>query len=160
MAAPRTSAGIVLHRLHDGRREVLLGHMGGPYWARKDAGAWSVPKGEYGSGEDPLTVALREFGEELGCPVPSTELVALGAFRQKGGKLVTLWAAEGDLDASACTSNTFTIEWPPRSGVMAEFPEIDRAEWFDIDIARTKIVAGQVAALDRLLELVGEHPQD
>src|SRR5262245_31474832 len=118
MASGRTSAGIILHRLQGGRRQVLLGHMGGPYWARKDDAAWSAPKGEYSGDEDPLSVAMREFEEELGHVVPSAELIELGQFRQKGGKVVTMWAAEGDLDPLACTSNTFTMEWPPRSGVM------------------------------------------
>ena len=147
----RTSAGILLHRERDGVREVLLVHPGGPYWARKDAGAWSIPKGEYGDGDDPRACALREFEEELGSPLPEgTELTDLGTVRQPGGKVVTAYAAPGDLDAGAISSNTFTIEWPPRSGRTQEFPEVDRAEWFTLDQAREKINAAQAALLDRL----------
>jgi predicted NUDIX family NTP pyrophosphohydrolase len=130
--------------------EVLLGHMGGPFWARKDAGAWSIPKGEHGPEEDPLAVARREFEEELGSPVPAAEMVPLGQVRA-GGKLLTIWAAEGDLDADATTSNTFALEWPPRSGRVQEFPEIDRAAWFGVEEARAKLVKGQLPFLDRLL---------
>jgi predicted NUDIX family NTP pyrophosphohydrolase len=150
---PRTSAGILLHRLSPAGREVLLGHMGGPFWARKDDGAWSIPKGEHGPDDDPLATAHREFEEELGSPVPVTGLVPLGQLRASG-KVLTVWAAEGDLDAEACTSNTFELEWPPRSGRIQEFPEIDRAAWWGIDAARTKLVGGQVPFLDRLLEAV------
>ncbi len=149
---PRTSAGVLLHRATaDGVREVLLGHMGGPFWARKDDGAWSIPKGEHGPEEDPLAVAHREFEEELGSPVPAAELVPLGQVRGSG-KLLTVWAAEGDLDAAAATSNTFELEWPPRSGRVQDFPEIDRAAWFDVGTAREKLVKGQLPFLDRLLE--------
>ena len=147
----RTSAGILLHRLGPAGREVLLGHMGGPFWARKDDGAWSIPKGEHGPDDDPLAAAHREFAEELGSPVPAAELVPLGQLRASG-KVLTVWAAEGDLDAQACTSNTFELEWPPRSGRMQEFPEIDRAAWWGMDEARSKLVGGQVRFLDRLLE--------
>ncbi|SOC50239.1 Predicted NTP pyrophosphohydrolase, NUDIX family [Blastococcus aggregatus] len=155
---PRTSAGILLHRLGPDGREVLIGHMGGPFWARKDDRAWSLPKGEHGPDEDPLAVAHREFEEELGSPVPATDLVPLGRLRASG-KVLTVWAAEGDLDAAACTSNTFELEWPPRSGRIQEFPEIDRAAWFPLDEARTKLVAGQVPFLDRLAEhLAGSDP--
>jgi predicted NUDIX family NTP pyrophosphohydrolase len=126
--------------------------MGGPFWARKDAGAWSIPKGEHGPDEDPLAVAHREFEEELGSPVPATELVPLGSVRQSGGKVLTVWAGEGDLDATATRSNTFSLEWPPRSGRVQEFPEIDRAAWLPLDVAREKLVRGQVAYLDRLVE--------
>ncbi len=150
---PRTSAGILLHRLRAGQRQVLIGHMGGPFWASKDAGAWSIPKGEHGPDEDPLTVAHREFEEELGSPVPAAELVPLGQLRASG-KVLTVWAAEGDMDAAACRSNTFELEWPPRSGRIQQFPEIDRAAWFGLDEARTKLVTGQVPFLDRLLEAV------
>jgi predicted NUDIX family NTP pyrophosphohydrolase len=147
----RTSAGILLHRDRDGVREVLLVHPGGPYWARKDAGAWSIPKGEYAGGDDPRACALREFEEELGSPLPEgTELTDLGTVRQPGGKVVTAYAAPGDLDAGAISSNTFTIEWPPRSGRTQEFPEVDRADWFTLDQAREKINAAQAALLDRL----------
>jgi predicted NUDIX family NTP pyrophosphohydrolase len=152
---PKTSAGILLHRTTDGGAvEVLIGHMGGPFWARKDAGAWSIPKGEYGEGEDPFEVAQREFLEELGSPVPSSSFVPLGEVRQSGGKVLTVWAAEGDLDVTTAVSNTFTIEWPPRSGRMQEFPEIDRAAWVTVDAARDLLVKGQIPLLDRLVASV------
>ena len=150
---PRRSAGVLLYRREpDGTVAVLLGHMGGPFWARKDDGAWSIPKGEYAEGEDPLVAARREFAEEFGSPVPAGELVALGDLRA-GGKVLTVWAAEGDLDAAAIRSNTFPLEWPPRSGRVQEFPEVDRAAWFGVDEARTKLVKGQVPYLQRLLDL-------
>ena len=132
--------------------EVLLGHMGGPFWARKDAGAWSIPKGEYVAGEEPFEVAQREFLEELGSPVPASSFLPLGEVRQSGGKVLTVWAAEGDLDVTTAVSNTFTLEWPPRSGRMQEFPEIDRAAWLPVERARELLVKGQVPLLDRLLE--------
>ena len=147
---PRTSAGILLYRLRPAGPEVLLGHMGGPFWAKKDDGGWSIPKGEHGPDEDPLAVAQREFEEELGSSVPTQELVPLGALRVTSGKVLAVWAAEGDLDAAAAQSNTFTVEWPPRSGRVQEFPEIDRAAWFGLDEARSKLVKGQVPFLDRL----------
>ena len=148
----KRSAGILLYRDAGGAREVLLVHPGGPFWARRDAGSWSIPKGEYGDEEDPRACALREFEEETGTPLPPGELVDLGGVKQKGGKLVQAWAAEGDLDAAAVRSNSFTMEWPPRSGRTAEFPEIDRAGWFDVDTAREKLVPAQAAFVDRLLE--------
>jgi predicted NUDIX family NTP pyrophosphohydrolase len=126
--------------------------MGGPFWARKDAGAWSIPKGEHGPDEEPRDVALREFAEELGSAAPVTDLVPLGEVRQSGGKVLTAWAAEGDLDAATTRSNTFALEWPPRSGRLQEFPEIDRAAWLPVEEARTRLVRGQVPLLDRLLE--------
>ncbi len=151
--AARTSAGILLYRLRpEVGCEVLLGHMGGPFWARKDDGAWSIPKGEHGPEEEPLEVARREFEEELGSPVPATDLLPLGQLRVTSGKLLTVWAADGDLDAAATSSNTFTIEWPPRSGRLQEFPEIDRSAWFPVAEARAKLVRGQVPFLDRLLD--------
>jgi predicted NUDIX family NTP pyrophosphohydrolase len=146
------SAGILLYRIAGGAPEVLLVHPGGPYWARKDAGAWSIPKGEYGDDEDPKACALREFEEETGTAPPPAELIDLGSIKQKGGKVVSAWAAEGDLDPESVRSNTFTMEWPPRSGRTAEFPEIDRAAWFGIDEAREKLVPAQAELLDRLLE--------
>ena len=149
---PRTSAGILLHRAGASGREVLIGHMGGPFWAKKDAGSWSIPKGEYGPGEDAFAVACREFEEELGTPVPATVFLPLGELRTTSSKVLTVWAADGDLDASATVSNTFALEWPPRSGRVQEFPEIDRAGWFGIADAREKLVKGQVPFLDRLLE--------
>jgi predicted NUDIX family NTP pyrophosphohydrolase len=148
---PSRSAGILLHRERDGVLEVLLVHPGGPFWARKDAGAWSIPKGEHGDDEDARACALREFEEELGAPAPAADsLTELGTVRQRGGKQVTAWAATGDLDPSTIRSNTFTLEWPPRSGTMREFPEIDRAAWFPLPQAREKINPAQAELLDRL----------
>jgi predicted NUDIX family NTP pyrophosphohydrolase len=154
VAAAKRSAGILLYRLSGGVPEVLLVHPGGPFWARRDAGAWSVPKGEYEDGDDSLASALREFEEETGTALESGELLELGDVKQKSGKVVRAWAAEGDLDPDAVHSNTFTMEWPPRSGRMAEFPEIDRAGWFGIDDAREKLNPVQAEFLDRLLELL------
>jgi predicted NUDIX family NTP pyrophosphohydrolase len=151
----RRSAGILLYRVADGGPEVLLVHPGGPFWARRDTGVWSIPKGEYGDGEDPRACALREFEEETGAALPPGELIDLGSVTQKSGKVVTAWAAEGDLDADSIRSNTFTMEWPPRSGRSAEFPEVDRAEWLGIDAAREKLVPAQAELLDRLLERLG-----
>jgi predicted NUDIX family NTP pyrophosphohydrolase len=152
---PRRSAGILLYRLAGDAPEVLLVHPGGPFWARRDAGVWSIPKGEYDEGEDPHGCALREFEEETGSALPPGRLIELGEVRQKSGKLVTAWAAEGDLDADAVQSNTFTMEWPPRSGRTAEFPEIDRAGWFGVEEAREKLNPAQADFLDRLLERLG-----
>jgi predicted NUDIX family NTP pyrophosphohydrolase len=152
MAAKR-SAGILLHRHRDGAHEVLLVHPGGPFWAKKDAGAWSIPKGEYEDGEDARACALREFAEELGLTPPDGELVDLGEIRQRGGKVVTAWALAGDADADAIHSNTFSMEWPPRSGTMREFPEVDRAAWFSLDEARERILPAQAPLLDRVAEL-------
>jgi predicted NUDIX family NTP pyrophosphohydrolase len=147
----RRSAGILLHREGDGGREVLLVHPGGPFWAKKDAGAWSIPKGEYDDGDDPRACALREFEEELGTALPAgTQLAELGTVRQASGKVITAYAAAGDLDAQAIQSNTFSVEWPPRSGRMREFPEVDRAGWFTLAQAREKLNPAQVALLDRL----------
>lgn len=147
----KQSAGIVLYRRNAaGAIEVLLGHMGGPYWARKDDGAWSIPKGEIEPGEEPLAVARREFQEEIGAPVPRGEIADLGEIRQSGGKTVRAWAIEGDLDATAMVSNTFELEWPPKSGRLQTFPEIDRAAWFDLATGAQKIVVGQRAFLDRI----------
>ncbi|MDO8188351.1 NUDIX domain-containing protein [Conexibacter sp. JD483] len=152
----RRSAGILLHRRADGgEREVLLVHPGGPFWAKKDAGAWSIPKGEHGDDEQPLDAARREFAEELGVALPAGEPVALGEIRQKGGKLVSAWAVEGDLDAERIVSNTFEMEWPPRSGKRASFPEVDRAGWFTLPAAREKLLAAQLPLLDRIAELAG-----
>jgi predicted NUDIX family NTP pyrophosphohydrolase len=147
----RRSAGILLHREGDGGREVLLVHPGGPFWAKKDAGAWSIPKGEYDDADDPRACALREFEEELGTPLPAgTQLAELGTVRQASGKVITAYAAAGDLDAQAIQSNMFSVEWPPRSGRMREFPEVDRAGWFTLAQAREKLNPAQVALLDRL----------
>ena len=151
--ATKRSAGILLHRrAEDGALEVLLVHPGGPFWAKKDAGAWSIPKGEHGDDGEPLAAALREFAEELGSPPPDGDLVDLGEVRQRGGKIVIAWALEGDTDADAARSNTFTMEWPPRSGRMREYPEVDRAAWFALDAARERILPAQAPLLDRLAE--------
>ena len=150
---PKTSAGVLLYRRAADGVEVLIGHMGGPFWAKKDAGGWSIPKGEYGEGEEAFAVALREFEEELGSPCPADDFTPLGEVKASG-KTLTVWAAEGDLDATACVSNTFEIEWPPRSGRMQEFPEIDRAEWVGLEVAREKLVKGQLPFLDRLAGMV------
>lgn len=146
----KRSAGILLHRRRDGAREVLLVHPGGPFWSRRDAGAWSIPKGECEEGEDPRAAAIREFEEELGTPLPAAELVELGSVKQRNGKVVLAWAAEGDLDPATVSSNTFSLEWPPRSGELREFPEIDRAEWFPVEVAREKLILAQAGLLDRL----------
>lgn len=155
--AGRRSAGIVLFRFADGGIEVLLGHMGGPFWARKDAGAWSIPKGEYDAGERPEAAARREFAEELGLPVPAGELLPLGEVRQRGGKVVTAWALEGDLDPAAVVPGTFELEWPPRSGTMRTFPEVDRVAWFTLAEAGAKIVTAQREFLDRLAAALPAH---
>ncbi len=155
-AMPRTSAGLLLYRAGaGGRLEVLIAHMGGPFWARKDAGAWSIPKGEYEEGEDPLAVARREFEEELGQPAPAGEPALLGEFRQSGGKRVTVFAQAGDCDVTEIRSNHFAVEWPPRSGQYRSFPEVDRAEWTEVEAARERLVKGQLPALDVLLERLG-----
>jgi predicted NUDIX family NTP pyrophosphohydrolase len=133
---------------------VLLVHPGGPVWARRDQGAWSIPKGEYEPGEEPLAAARREFQEELGIPPPDGPAEDLGEIRQKSGKLVRAWAVAGDLDAEAITSNTFSLRWPPRSGRLIEVPEVDRAEWFTLERAREKINPAQVALLERLGQAV------
>ena len=148
---PKRSAGLLVYRRVDGRLEVLLVHPGGPFWARKDDGAWSLPKGEYEPDEDPLEVALREFREELGSEPPDPSgTTFLGELPQPSGKRVVAWAVPGDLDVGTVRSNTFTMEWPPRSGRTREFPEVDRAGWFDLGTARRKLLRGQVGFLDRL----------
>ncbi len=146
------SAGILLYRRTGEAVEVLLVHPGGPYWAKKDHGAWSIPKGLVEEGEEPLQCALRELEEELGSPFSfaTEELAELGSVRQKAGKIVHCWAVEGDFDPATLRSNSFSLEWPPRSGVEREFPEVDRAEWFGLDEARAKIIAAQAEFLDRL----------
>jgi predicted NUDIX family NTP pyrophosphohydrolase len=146
----KLSAGTVLFRREHDRVLVLLVHMGGPFWARKDEHAWSIPKGEYEIGEDPHAVAAREFAEELGSPLPDGVEFDLGAANQSG-KSVVVYAREADFDASTCVSNTFELEWPPRSGRLQSFPEVDRAEWFDTDSARLRLVKGQIVFLDRLI---------
>jgi len=136
-----------MYRRRDGRLEFLLVHPGGPFWARKDEGAWTIPKGEFQPGEDPLAAAKREFEEELGF-APAGEFVQLEPIKQKGGKLVQAWAFEGDCDPNAVKSNTFSLEWPPRSGRLIEFPEVDRAEFFPLEIGRKKINPAQASFLE------------
>jgi predicted NUDIX family NTP pyrophosphohydrolase len=148
---PASSAGILMYRRTGRGIEVLLVHPGGPFWRNKDRGAWSIPKGEIGLGEEPADVAQREFREELGSAA-GQPLRALGEIRQRGGKRVIAFAVEGNLDADAISSNTFDMEWPPKSGLRQSFPEVDRAEWFDLKRARGKILASQQLLLDRLDE--------
>lgn len=148
------SAGILLYRRTDEGPQVLLVHPGGPFWAKRDLGAWSIPKGQIEPGEEPRTCAIRELAEELG-PAPAlgpADLVELGTIRQRAGKVVEAWAAEGEFDPEALDSNTFSLEWPPRSGRQSEFPEVDRAEWLGLEQAREKILPAQAEFLDRLLE--------
>lgn len=152
---PTLSAGILLYRRRSGTLEVLLGHPGGPFWAHRDDGAWSIPKGECVSGEDPWEAAQREFSEELGCPVPAGPRLDLGTVRQPGGKLITAFAVHADLDAGAVRSNTFTLEWPRGSGRIREFPELDRVAWLPVTAARRKLLAGQRGLLDQLVTRIG-----
>jgi predicted NUDIX family NTP pyrophosphohydrolase len=151
----RRSAGLLPWRRRGDVLEVLLGHHGGPYFARKDLGSWTVIKGEFEPGEAALDVARREFEEETGFPAREGRLIDLGEIRQKGGKLVQAWAVEGDLDPALAVSNTFDLEWPPGSGHVQAFPEIDRVEWFDLPTARAKVKATQVPLLDRLEDSLG-----
>jgi predicted NUDIX family NTP pyrophosphohydrolase len=144
--------------MRNGVVEVLLGHPGGPFWARRDDGAWSIPKGEYGSDEDPWAAAQREFAEELGSPVPHGEPLRLAPVKQAGGKIVTVFAVAGDLDPDTAVSNTFSLEWPKGSGILREFPEIDRVAWFPVSAARTKLLAGQRPVLDQLLAAIDAGP--
>lgn len=149
------SAGILLFRRTPGGTEFLLVHPGGPFWAKRDEGAWSIPKGGVEAAEEPRACALRELAEELGTGAPRLDpgqLIELGAIRQRAGKVVEAWAAEAEFDPATLASNTFSMEWPPRSGSRQEFPEVDRAGWFDLEAARSKILAGQEELLDRLLE--------
>jgi predicted NUDIX family NTP pyrophosphohydrolase len=146
------SAGILLFRHRPTGPEVLLVHPGGPFWARRDAGAWSIPKGEHDDGEEPVDTARREFGEETGHTLPLDELVPLGEIRQRSGKRVQAWAAEGDLDPEAVRSNTFELEWPPKSGRVQTFPEVDRAGWFALDEAQERLLPAQAAFVERLRE--------
>jgi predicted NUDIX family NTP pyrophosphohydrolase len=152
------SAGILLYRWNpDAQLEVWIAHMGGPFWARKDAHAWSLPKGEYPEDEDPLTAARREFAEEMGTPAPPADYVRLGAFRQPSGKVITAFAAEWDFRPGEVVSNTFPLEWPKGSGFIQHFPEIDDARWFLEPEARTKLVKGQLPILDALLQHLGNN---
>jgi predicted NUDIX family NTP pyrophosphohydrolase len=156
------SAGLLLYREGlDGRVEVLLVHPGGPFWARKDAGAWSIPKGEYDEHDEPAARAEEEFAEELGQRAPSGPRLELGEVRQAGGKRVRAWAVRGDIDATATTSNVFEMEWPPRSGEKRSFPEVDKAAWFSLEEARTKLLAGQLPLLERLEDIMrSEGPHE
>lgn len=152
--ATKRSAGILLFRRTGGEPEVLLVHPGGPFWAKKDEGAWSIPKGQIESEEEPRACAIRELEEELG-PAPTLapeQLIELGSIKQRAGKVVEAWAAEADFDPATLASNTFSMEWPPRSGSEQEFPEVDRAGWFDLAAAREKILPAQAEFFDRLLE--------
>jgi predicted NUDIX family NTP pyrophosphohydrolase len=153
MAAMR-SAGILLFRREGAEPEFLLVHPGGPFWAKKDAGAWSIPKGQIEDEEEPQACAIRELEEELGAApkLDPGRLIELGSIKQRAGKVVEAWAAEADFDPAKLASNTFAMEWPPRSGKQQEFPEVDRAEWFDLETAREKILPAQAELLDRLLE--------
>jgi predicted NUDIX family NTP pyrophosphohydrolase len=151
----KRSAGILLFRGRDASPEVLLGHMGGPFWDGKDVQAWSIPKGEYGPAEPAIDAAYREFQEELGVPVPAGQRLELGEARQHSGKIVTAWAVRADLDPSRVVPGTFKMEWPRGSGRLEEFPEIDRAAWFDLETAFDKLVAGQRVFLDRLTKRLG-----
>lgn len=152
---PKLSAGVLLYRIRDDVVEALLAHPGGPFWARKDDGAWSIPKGEYTEDEEPWAAAQREFSEELGLPVPAGPRLDLGALKQPGGKVVTAFAVRGDLDVTDARSNTFELEWPRGSGNMREFPEVDRVEWFPVARARAKLLKGQRPYLDLLMA----HPE-
>jgi predicted NUDIX family NTP pyrophosphohydrolase len=152
---PVLSAGILLYRrVAPGGFEVWIAHMGGPFWARKDANAWSIPKGEYGEDEDPLASALREFAEEMGTPAPAADYRLLGAFRQPSGKVITVFTAEQDFQPERIASNTFPLEWPKGSGRIQDYPEIDDARWFPEPEARLKLVKGQLPVLDALVQLV------
>ena len=155
--ASKRSAGLILFRRDgDGVVEVLLVHPGGPFWANKDEHAWSIPKGEYGEGEDAEAVALREFEEELGSPPPQGPRLFLGEFGQRSRKRISAWMLEADFDATHVASNTFELEWPPRSGQVREFPEVDKAAWWTVDAARTKLHKGQAPILDALLDALDD----
>ncbi len=155
----KKSAGLLMYRRCDGELEVMLVHPGGPFWAKKDLGSWSIPKGEYTHDEDPFEVAKREFQEETGFKAKG-EFTPLAPIKQPSGKLITVWAFEGDCDTSKIKSNTFTMEWPPRSGKQQEFPEVDRAGWFTIAVAKEKIIKGQLGFIDELYQtLTGDTPQ-
>ncbi len=153
------SAGLLLYRMEQERVEVLLAHMGGPFWARKDARAWSIPKGEYEQEEEALAAARREFEEETGSPPPDGPAIALGEMKQASGKIIAAWGISGNFDPATLRSNSFTMEWPPKSGLIKEFPEVDRAEWFDLDTARQKLVLGQIDFIERLVERLKEDSQ-
>ncbi|GAB2677568.1 NUDIX domain-containing protein [Saccharopolyspora gloriosae] len=153
----KRSAGILLYRMREGAPEVLLVHPGGPFWKNKDLGAWSIPKGEYGEDEAPLSAAVREFEEETGLRPVADSAIDLGEVRQKSGKVVTAWAVRGEFDVSSLRSNLVELAWPPRSGRTQSFPEVDRAEWFAPAVAREKILAAQAEFLSRLLGELGSE---
>ena len=153
---PKLSAGILLYRFNDGLVEVLIAHPGGPFWAKKDEGAWSIPKGEYVEGEDPWAAAQREFEEELGKPPPDGPRIDFAPLKQPSGKVVTTFAVRGDLDLDGTVSNTFTLEWPKGSGNVREYPEVDRVGGFSVPEARSKLLKGQRPLLDRLMDVVGD----
>jgi predicted NUDIX family NTP pyrophosphohydrolase len=153
----KRSAGLLLYRRRDGVLEVLLGHPGGPFFAHKDDGVWTVPKGEYGPEEEPFAAAVREFTEEIGTPPPQGPALPLGETVQSNGKIAVVWAVEGDLDVTTISCNLFEMEWPPRSGRVQSFPELDRAGWFDLPTARRKAFASQGPFFDRLVEHLGER---
>jgi predicted NUDIX family NTP pyrophosphohydrolase len=152
---PKRSAGVLLYRVTDGSVEVLIGHPGGPFWAKKDDGAWSIPKGEYAEGEDPWATAQREFEEELGKQLPDGPRIDFPPLKQPSGKIITAFAVRGDLDLEGTVSNTFTLEWPKGSGNVREYPEIDRVQWFCLSEAQSKLLKGQRPLLDQLLDAVG-----
>jgi predicted NUDIX family NTP pyrophosphohydrolase len=154
---PKLSAGIVLYRWCNGELEVFLVHPGGPFWSRKDSGAWSIPKGEYAAGDDPLSAAKREFHEETGSELPVGDLYFLEEVKLTSGKVIRAWAIEGDCDAETIRSNLFSMEWPPKSGKMQEFPEVDRASWFQLAMAHGKIHPAQRQFLDRLVQLANTN---
>jgi predicted NUDIX family NTP pyrophosphohydrolase len=156
----KQAAGILLYRTGSNGLEVLLVHPGGPFWAKKDAGAWSLPKGEFDPEEDPFSAAKREFKEELGSEVPDGKAIELGQFKVTSSKMLAVWAIEGDLDTKHVKSNMFEMEWPPRSGNKQEFPEADKAEWFSVAAARAKLVKGQVSILDKLADELGVEISD
>jgi predicted NUDIX family NTP pyrophosphohydrolase len=159
---PKLSAGLLLYRTHAGVVEVLIGHPGGPFWARKDDGAWSVPKGEYTDGEDPWAAAQREFEEEVGLAPPTGPRIDLGPIKQPSGKVLTVFAVRGDLDITDAHSNTFELEWPKGSGRLRQFPEIDQLAWVSVERARVKLLKGQLPYLDQLMahaSLAGLRPR-
>ena len=151
---PKKSAGLLMYRVIKTDIEMLLVHPGGPFWRNRDDGAWTIPKGEFGDDEEPLAAAKREFEEELGAAPPHGEYLRLKPIKQKNGKIVHAWAVEGDFDPATLNSNNFETEWPPKSGRMKSFPEVDRAQWFPPDAAKQKMLFGQAALVDELLALV------
>ena len=152
---PKNSAGLLMYRFREGALEVFLVHPGGPFWVKKDLGAWSIPKGEFDPGEDPLEAARREFQEETGF-VANGPFRPLAPVKQGSGKIVTAWACEGDCDEARIKSNTFSLEWPPNSGRQQDFPEVDRAAWLGIEAARERILKGQAPLIDQLWKLLGQ----